>query len=211
MPAARLISVNRGRAADLMVGGRPARSAINKRPVEGPVAVTTLGLDGDDSVDRDNHGGVDQALYAYAREDLDWWTEQLGRELISGIFGENLTTAGLDVNAALIGEIWRVGETVVQVTLPRVPCVTFRSWLDEPHWVKRFAQAWPGAYLRVLSPGTVQAGSEVTVLTRPDQAVTVTESMRAAYGDQDVMRRLLELDGRAAKWDQIANAALSRA
>ena len=212
MPAARLISVNRGRAADLMVGGRPARSAIDKRPVEGPVAVTTLGLDGDDSVDRDNHGGVDQALYAYAREDLDWWTEQLGRELISGIFGENLTTAGLDVNAALIGEIWRVGETVVQVTLPRVPCVTFRSWLDEPHWVKRFAQAGrPGAYLRVLSPGTVQAGSEVTVLTRPDQAVTVTESMRAAYGDQDVMRRLLELDGRAAKWDQIANAALSRA
>ncbi len=212
MPAARVISVNRGQAADLVVGGRPARSAIDKRPAEGPVAVTALGLDGDDSVDRDNHGGVDQALYAYAREDLDWWTEQLGRELVSGIFGENLTTAGLDINGALIGEIWRVGETVVEVTLPRVPCVTFKSWLDEPHWVKRFAQAGrPGAYLRVLSPGTVQAGSEVTVLSRPDQAVTVTDSMRAAYGDQEVLVRLLKLDGRAAKWDQIANAAVSRA
>ncbi len=107
-------------------------------------------------MDQDNHGGVDQALYAYAREDLDWWTEQLGRELLNGIFGENLTTAGLDVNAALIGEIWRVGEAVVQVTLPRIPCVTFKSWLDEPHWVKRFAAGRrPGAYLRVLTAGTV--------------------------------------------------------
>jgi MOSC domain-containing protein YiiM len=184
-----------------MVGGRQARSAINKQPVTGAVAVGALGLDGDESVDRDNHGGADQAVYAYAREDLDWWTEQLGRELVSGIFGENLTTAGLDVNAALIGETWRVGDAVVQVTLPRVPCVTFLSWLDEPHWVRRFAQAGrPGAYLRVLTPGTVQAGAELAVLSRPAQAVTVAESMRAFYGDQEIMARLLQLDGRAAKW-----------
>ena len=115
--------------------------------MDGPVLALPSGLDGDEYVDRENHGGLDQALYAYAREDLDWWTEQLGRELVNGIFGENLTTSGIDVNAALIGETWRVGGAVVQVTLPRIPCVTFKSWLDEPHWVKRFAAGWPSRCL----------------------------------------------------------------
>jgi MOSC domain-containing protein YiiM len=212
MVNARVISVNRGPEADLIVGGKPARSGIDKRPVAGPVAVRTLGLAGDEYADKENHGGQDQAVYAYAREDLDWWTEQLGRELHNGAFGENLTTTGIDVSAALIGETWRVGTAVVQITSPRIPCVTFQSWLDEPHWVKRFAAARrPGAYLRVLTEGTVSAGDEVAVLDRPDRAVTVAESMRAYYGDREIMHRLLEVEGRGCKWDQIAAAVLSRA
>src|SRR5215469_18316314 len=154
MSGARVISVNRGKEADLRIDGRLSRSAIDKRPMAGPVAVGLLGLDGDECADKDNHGGPEQAVYAYAREDLDWWTEQLGRELRDGNFGENLTTAGIDVTDALIGEIWQVGTTVLQVTSPRIPCVTFKSWLDEPRWVKRFADAGrTGAYLRVLSEG----------------------------------------------------------
>jgi MOSC domain-containing protein YiiM len=212
MVNARVISVNRGREADLLVGGKPARSGIDKRPVAGPVPVRRLGLAGDEYADKENHGGQDQAVYAYAREDLDWWTEQLGRELRDGAFGENLTTGGIDVSGALIGETWRVGTAVVQITSPRIPCVTFRSWLDEPHWVKRFAAAGrPGAYLRVLTEGTVSAGDEAEVLGRPDRAVTVAESMRAYYGDREIMHRLLEVEGRGCKWDQIAAAVLSRA
>ncbi|HEY2074971.1 MAG TPA: MOSC domain-containing protein [Streptosporangiaceae bacterium] len=212
MSGARVISVNRGKEADLLIGGRPGRSAIDKRPVAGPVAVGPLGLDGDECADKQDHGGLEQALYAYAREDLDWWTEQLGRELTSGTFGENLTTAGIDVSAALIGETWRVGSALVQVTAPRIPCVTFKSWLDEPHWVKRFADAGrPGAYLRILSEGSVQAGDDLTVLSRPDQAVTVAESMRACYGDRELMTRLLQVAGRSSKWDEIAADVLSRA
>ena len=203
--------MNRGREADLLISGKPARSAINKRPVSDQVAVQLLGLDGDEQADKEHHGGREQALYAYAREDLDWWTEQLGRELTNGMFGENLTTAGIDVSAALIGETWRIGTALVQVTAPRIPCVTFKSWLDEPQWVKRFAAAGrPGAYLRVLSEGRLQAGDDLTVISRPDQPVTVAESMRAYYGDQEIMSKLLQVAGRGAKWDAIAADVLSR-
>jgi MOSC domain-containing protein YiiM len=212
MPAARVISVNRGREADLLIGGKPGRSAIFKRPVDDQVAVRLLGLDGDEQADKEDHGGLEQAVYAYAREDLDWWTEQLCRELPNGMFGENLTTAGIDVSSALIGETWRVGTALVQVTGPRIPCVTFKSWLDEPHWVRRFADAGrPGAYLRVLSEGNVRAGDDLTVLSRPDQPVTVAESMRAYYGDQEIMNRLLQVAGRGTKWDAIAADVLSQA
>jgi MOSC domain-containing protein YiiM len=212
MPGVRVISVNRGREADLLIAGRPARSAIDKRPASGPVEVGPLGLEGDTVADKVNHGGPEQAVYAYAREDLDFWTEQLARELPDGTFGENLTTAGIDVSAALIGETWRVGTVVLQITGPRIPCETFKSWLDEPRWVKRFAAVGrPGAYLRVLTPGTVEAGNDLVVLSRPDVAVTVAESMQAYYGDRELMGRLLAVGGRGAKWDEIAAAVLSRA
>ncbi len=212
MAAGRVISVNCGPEADLLIGGKPGRTAINKRPATGPVAVRMLGLDGDEYADKQNHGGTDQAVYAYAREDLDWWTEQLGRELRDGIFGENITTAGIDISSALIGETWQLGSAVVQITAPRIPCVIFKSWLDEPHWVKRFAAAGrPGAYLRVLTEGTVCAGDNLTVLSRSAEAVTVTESMQAYYGDREIMRRLLTVEGRGSKWDEIGAGVLSRA
>jgi MOSC domain-containing protein YiiM len=212
MAQSRVISVNRGPEADLVIGGKPGRTAIDKRPVAGPVAVGFLGLDGDQIADKENHGGADQAVYAYAREDLDWWVEQLGRELRNGLFGENVTTCGLDITGALIGETWRLGTAVVQVTYPRVPCQTFQSWLAEDHWVRRFARGGrPGAYLRVLTEGTVGPGDDVQVLDRPAGGVTVAESMRAYYGDRDIMRRLLTVEGRGQKWDQIGQHVLSRA
>jgi MOSC domain-containing protein YiiM len=212
MAHARVISVNRGPEADLTIGGRPGRSAIDKRPVAGPVAIRRLGLDGDDIADQENHGGTEQAVYAYAREDLDWWVEQLGRELPSGTFGENITTSGLEVSGALIGETWRLGTAVVQVTSARIPCLTFQSWLGEDHWVRRFARARrPGAYLRVLTEGVVSAGDEARVLSRPARQVTVAESMLAFYGDRAIMRRLLEVEGRNDRWDEIGQQVLSRA
>jgi MOSC domain-containing protein YiiM len=212
MANACVVSVNRGPEADLLVGGKPARTGINKQSAAGRVAVHSLGLAEDEYGDKENHGGVDQAVYAYAREDLDWWTERLGRELRNGLFGENITTAGIDISAALIGETWQLGSAVVQITTPRIPCVTFQSWMHEPHWVKRFADARrPGAYLRVLTEGSVCAGDELTVLTRPERAVTVAESMQAYYGDRGIMHRLLEVEGRGYKWDEIGAAVLSRA
>lgn len=212
MGSARVISVNRGTEADLVVGGRPARSAIDKRPVAGQVQVGTLGLDGDECADKVNHGGGEQAVCAYAREDLDWWVERLGRELHNGQFGENITTAGLDITGAVIGEKWQLGSAVVQITSPRIPCVTFQSWMGEDHWVKRFAAAGrPGAYLRVLTPGTVSAGDDALVLDRPGQRVTIAEAMLAFYGDQDLLRRLLEVEGRGEKWDEIGRRILRTA
>jgi MOSC domain-containing protein YiiM len=212
MAKARVISVNSGREADLVVAGKPARTAIDKRPVAGQVRVGMLGLDGDEYADKEHHGGVDQALYAYAREDLDWWVERLGRELGNGQFGENITTMGLDVTGAAIGETWRIGTAVVQVTSPRIPCVTFQSWMGEDHWVKRFAAAGrPGAYLRVITPGRVSAADEAKVVGRPPARVTLAESMLAYYGDEDIMRRLLGVEGRGEKWDMIGRRVLGAA
>jgi MOSC domain-containing protein YiiM len=212
MASAYIVSVNRGPEQDTLVAGKAARTGINKQPVTGRAAVGPEGLAGDESADKANHGGRDQAVYAYAREDLDWWSALLGRELRDGLFGENITTAGLDVSGALIGEVWQLGTAVVQVTAPRIPCVTFQSWLGEPHWVKRFAAARrPGAYLRVLTEGTAGAGDALAVLHRPGQAVTVAESMEAYYGDREIMHRLLTVEGRGDKWDQIGAAVLSRA
>ena len=211
MASGRVISVNTGRASDAEWAGRLKRTAIDKRPAAGPVRVGRLGVAGDEQVDKENHGGYEQALYVYAREDLDWWVEQLGRELPDGTFGENITTAGLDISGALIGETWRLGTALVQVTSPRVPCVVFAGWMGERHWVKRFADAGrPGAYLRVLKEGAAGRGDPVEVVDQPAERVTVAESMRAFYGDADLMRRLLAVEGRGARWDEIAPSVLGR-
>jgi MOSC domain-containing protein YiiM len=207
MASARVISVNTGAVRALPLGGQP--SGIDKRPVRGAVRVGAGGLAGDEHGDLEVHGGADQAVYSYAREDLDWWTEQLGRELRNGEFGENVTTGGLDLAAALIGETWRLGTAIVQVTAPRIPCGTFRNWMDEPGWVKRFAAAGrTGAHVRVLEEGSVAAGDDIEILARPDQRVTVAESVRAYYGDQVLMRKLLTVPGRGDKWTAIAERVL---
>jgi MOSC domain-containing protein YiiM len=210
--SARVISVNAGRCRDADWAGKLGRTAIDKRPVRARVAVGRLGLGGDEQVDKPAHGGPEKALYAYAREDLDFWVEQLRRELVNGLFGENVTTAGLDVSGALIGEIWQLGSATVQVTGPRIPCVVFAGWMGERHWAKRFADARrPGAYLRVLREGAVAAGDPVEILSRPGERVTVAESMTAFYGDAELMRRLLRVEGRGLEWDEIAPGVLGRA
>jgi MOSC domain-containing protein YiiM len=205
MGIARVVSVNTGRARDAP-WGRMKHTAIDKRPVAGQVPVSPLGLDGDEQADRGDHGGTEQAVYAYAREDLDWWEGQLGRELRDGAFAENVTTEGLDVTGALIGETWRLGSAVVQVTSPRIPCSVFKGWMDEKGWVKRFAAAArPGAYLRVLRPGTVEAGSEAELLSRPERSVTVAAAMRGYHErDAGVIAAMLAVPGHNRRWDAFA-------
>ena len=158
-------------------------TAIDKRPAAGKVKVTKYGLRGDVQADRKHHGGVDKALYAYSQADADYWSQQLGRELPPGWFGENLRIEGLDVNAARIGEVWRIGDMVtVEVTMPRTPCQTFARWVggaEEKGWVKRFSdERRLGPYLRVTKTGTIAAGDPVTVVSVPD-APTIIEVYRA--------------------------------
>ncbi|GAB3829184.1 MOSC domain-containing protein [Kribbella italica] len=159
-------------------------TAIDKRPQHGRVRVGELGLAGDSVCDTANHGGPDQAVYAYAEEDARWWSEQLGREIPSGLFGENLRTEGVEVTNALLGEVWRIGDEVeVQVRAPRIPCITFQHRMGIPGWVKRFHQAnRSGVYLKVLTTGTIAAGDPVTVLSRPDHEVTVGVMFEAQDG-----------------------------
>lgn len=181
-----------------------AVTGIDKQPADGPVAVRApgtegtgeVGLAGDRVYDVKHHGGPDRAVYAYAREDLDFWAAELGRPLANGTFGENLTTEGLDVSGALIGERWRIGRDVLlEVSCPRIPCGTFEGWLAQRGWIKRFTgAARPGAYLRVISPGEVRAGDQVTVEHRPGHDVTIALAFRAGTTEPGLLPRLLAAD-----------------
>ncbi|MFE5307930.1 MOSC domain-containing protein [Isoptericola sp. NPDC056605] len=152
-------------------------TAIDKRPVEGRVKARPYGLYADVQADRANHGGLDQAVYAYAQEDADWWGAQLGYEVTPGLFGENLRTRGLEVSGAVVGEQWRVGTALLEATVPRTPCQTFARRLGSPpRWVRRFTQAnRTGAYLRVVENGDLGAGDEVEVVHRPSHGVTLAD------------------------------------
>lgn len=150
-------------------------TAIDKRPVEGPVKVRKLGLHGDLQANRVHHGGEDQAIYAYSQADADYWAAQLNRDLPPGIFGENLRVLGIDATGAVIGERWKVGLDVeLEVTSPRTPCATFQRRLGEPQWVKRFTQEGRvGAYLRVVQTGTIRAGDHIHRTFVPRHGVTI--------------------------------------
>ena len=151
------------------------------------------GVLGDFIGDRKHHGGDDQAVYAVAREEMDWWGGQLSRQLDDGMFGENLTTVGLDVDHAVIGTRWEVGEAVLEVTGPRIPCGTFRMHMAERGWLKRYvAHGLSGAYLKVVTPGVIRAGDAVHVLDAPAHGVDVPTVFRAFYDDREAMRAVLE-------------------
>ena len=155
-------------------------SAIDKRPVDGPVSVHRLGLAGDVQVDHKHHGGPRAGRLRVRREDMATWAERLGRALPPGSFGENLTLSGLDVTEARIGERWRIGTVTLEVGDVRIPCNTFQTWLQEAGWVRRFtAEGRPGAYLRVIEQGTLQAGDQVEVIETRDHDVTVGLMFRA--------------------------------
>ncbi|TMS00239.1 MOSC domain-containing protein [Nonomuraea basaltis] len=208
----RILSVNMGKTVDAEWAGKTGRTAIDKRAVTHRVGVLANGLAGDERADRESHGSPDHAVYSYAREDYDWWEGELGRELRDGRFGENLTTSGLDVNGAMIGERWRVGGAVLEVTGPRTPCVVFRNWMDEPGWLKRFTDAArPGAYLKVVELGELGAGDEVEIVSRPEAGVTVADWFRARHGDKDALRRILAVPGHHSRWDEMAEKVLGTA
>ncbi|MDX3527801.1 MOSC domain-containing protein [Streptomyces sp. ID05-39B] len=198
----RLLSVNVGRPKAVPYTDQPeGLTGIDKRPVEGPVRVAApgpkgvagSGLAGDAVCHRRHHGGDDQAVYAVAREDLDDWERELGRTFADGAFGENLTTTGLDVSGARIGERWRIGpQVVLEVTSGRIPCRTFQGHVGEKGWVRRFTQkAATGAYLRVIVPGEIRAGDPMEIVHLPEHEVTARMEFQATTTHRELLPQLL--------------------
>jgi MOSC domain-containing protein YiiM len=212
----RVVSVNVGKPKAAAWAGAIGKTAIDKRSVVGPVAVHELGLEGDQVADTGDHGGIHQAVYAFAQEDLDLWTERLGEPVRPGMFGENLTTVGIDVNEAVLGEQWRIGSALLSPCDVRIPCNTFKGWMgregfDNSVWVKRFAaENRPGPYLRVLETGRLQAGDEIEVVERPEHGVTVSMMFRACMGEPELLPLLLDVPGLAERVYDAVRFSLDR-
>jgi MOSC domain-containing protein YiiM len=178
-----VLSVNVAEIREVPRGGKMVPTGIWKVPVDGRVAVRGVNIEGDEQADRAVHGGPDKALYAYAREDTDWWERELERELPHGAFGENLTLRGVDVSGALIGERWRIGTVLLEVSEPRFPCWKLGVRFGDPRMLKRFSAALrPGAYLR------------------PDHDLTIADFARAYLDDRDALPRLLEVPAVSKMW-----------
>lgn len=194
-----MLSLNVGRGAPSGDRAAPV-TGIDKRPVE-QIEVREpghkkdglgSGVVGDVVGDQRHHGGSTQAVYAYPREDQQWWAEQIGRPIDPGGFGENLTTVGIDATHALVGEVWRVGSAVLRVEVPRIPCSTLARHIGEPRWVKRFAEPGrTGAYLSVVAPGPIHTGDSIEI-ERPDHDIDLLSVFRAVMGDLSIARRVLD-------------------
>jgi MOSC domain-containing protein YiiM len=197
-----LVSVNVGRPRTVEHRGRAVTTAIWKRPVTGRVEVRGVNIDGDGQADRSVHGGVDKAVYAYAQEDYEWWGRELGTEgLAPGTFGENLTVVGIDLAAAEVGERWRVGAALLEVSEPRFPCFKLGIRMGDPRFLKRFAAARrPGTYLRIVEEGDLGAGDLVEVVARPRHGVTIGLFAEAFLGDHGRLDELLAADALSETW-----------
>jgi MOSC domain-containing protein YiiM len=209
MPHILAVSVGGPRAFDYH--GRPARSAIWKSPVSGRVAARGVNLAGDDQADRQAHGGPDKAVYAYAVEDARWWEAKEGRPFAAAEFGENLTTEGIDVNGALVGERWSVGSAVFEISEPRVPCWRLGVRMNDPTFIRRFTEALrPGAYMRIVKEGDVAAGDTIEVVEKPEHDLSVRDVFRIYTRDRDETGRLIAVAQMSAAWRRWAEDMLQR-
>ena len=174
--------------------GSEGRTGIDKRPTDEKVKFENDGVAGDVVVDRKHHGGYDKAVYAYAREDAIWWEAQIGREINNGGFGENLTTEGIDVNAAKIGERWQIGSVILEVSEPRIPCRVFAGFWDRATLIKDFTDARrSGAYLRIIQEGEISAGDEIKVIHRPEHDVSIKDIFDAKAGERGKIAQLKQV------------------
>jgi MOSC domain-containing protein YiiM len=197
----RVLSVNVGGVRKFDYHGRPAQSAIWKSPVTGRVAARGVNLAGDRQADLEAHGGFDKAVYAYSAEDQRWWAGEIGRPLSYGEFGENLTTEGIELNDALVGERWQIGSGVFEVSEPRIPCWRLAVRMNDEAFPRRFTKALrPGTYLRIVVEGDVGAGDEIRVLEKPDHDLTIRDVFRIYTRDRDEVPRLLAIPQLSESW-----------
>jgi MOSC domain-containing protein YiiM len=201
MGIGRVLSINVGTPRAFDHHGRPAQSAIWKTPVSGRVAARGVNLEGDQQADREAHGGHHKAVYAYAVEDQRWWEGELGTALPPGAFGENLTTENVQVNDALIGERWRIGSAVFEVSEPRIPCWRLGVRMNDEAFPRRFSKALrPGSYLRIVAEGDVGARDEIAVVSKPDHDLTVRDVFRIYTRDRGEAERLLGVAQLSVAW-----------
>lgn len=191
--------------------GSEGRTGIDKRSVTGAIEFKNNGVVGDRVIDTNVHGGYEQAVYAYALEDAQWWEKEINEEIPAGRFGENLTTEGIDVNAALIGERWKIGSVILEVSQPRIPCRVFAGFWKRATLIKDFTQAArPGAYLRIIQEGTAQAGDLVEVIFKPDHKISISDLFAAKSGERSKINEIKEVPQLSAEFKEWSEKIATR-
>lgn len=179
----KLLSVNVARPKRVRHSGRAVRTSIFKEPVSGRVAVRRRNVEGDEQADLSVHGGPDKAVYAYDIGGYEHWCRELSRELPFGQFGENLTVEGMPETEVRIGDIYRVGTALLQVSAPRSPCFKLALKMGLPRFPRAFlASGRTGFYLRVLEEGEIGVGDAIELVSQDPRGVTVGQMTRFAYG-----------------------------
>ncbi len=209
---AQCTSINIGTIREVPYLRRTETTAIFKEPTSATVTVTTDAFGDDRQADLDAHGGPDRIAYAYASEDLDWWADKLDREVPPGSMGENLTTTGLDITHAVIGEQWRIGSVTFQVCGLRTPCFKLGIRMGIPRFATQFADAGrPGAYLRVTQAGSMNVGDPIEVVDRPTHGVTMAMLADAYHRDPSLAARILEAPELEDGWREWAQEQVGAA
>jgi MOSC domain-containing protein YiiM len=190
--------------------GSEGRTGIDKRSVEGAIEFSNESVAGDVIVDRKHHGGYHQAVYAYALEDAKWWEQKLGISLAYGKFGENLTTSGIDVSGATIGERWKIGSVVLEVSEPRIPCRVFAGFWERPTLIQEFMnENRSGSYLRIIEEGMASSGDKIEIIFRPDHGVTITDLFAARRGDRGRISEINAVPQLSQSWRDWSDRILS--
>lgn len=206
----KIFSVNIAKRQRLNIPDNIVETGIYKKPITNKVAITKFGIEGDTIVDQTVHGGLDQAIYIYCLEDYQWWSQQLGREITPGTFGENLTISGFDVDNFVIGDRLQINNVLLEISAPRTPCFKLAAVMNDPTFGKKFAKAAkPGAYARVLNEGELEIGDAITLIKTNQNYPTVKEifiEWHSKKPSMDIFTRALEAPlanvhrGKIQKW-----------
>ena len=209
----KLVSVNVSAPRPISYDGKTVMTGIFKEPVAGRVKLHTLGLDGDAQADLECHGGIYKAVYTYPFEHYDYWARELGRnDFAFGQFGENLTVAGFSEDDVHVGDMFRVGDALLEVTQPRVPCFKLAYKLGVPDFPKRFTHSGrTGFYQRVLAEGEVGAGDAIERVKTDPRGVTVRDMMRIMHIDREdfsLMEKAVGIPALTPSWREELKARL---
>lgn len=207
----KVISVNIGAVREVEHNGRLVETGIFKRPTTQTQRVEGVHIGSDVQADTQAHGGYDKAIYAYAAEDYNWWTDELGQDLDAAFFGENLTTEGIDVSAALVGDRWRIGTALLEVSEPRVPCFKLGIRTGVSRIQQRFSKAdRPGAYLRIIEAGELTVGDAITVTPAEEPSISMADVAAIHNRDRGSASRMLSVAGLSDAWRRWAAVAVEQ-
>lgn len=206
-----IISINVGLSREFDYNGSTEKSAIWKDPINGEVYAKGINLDGDEQADRKAHGGYDKAVYAYAMEDITWWEKKLHRKITPGMFGENLTLSSVQTNSALIGEKWKVGETILEVSEPRIPCWRLGVKFDDENFPKVFTKALrPGTYLRIIEEGALNVGDKIEIISKPSHSLSIRDVFEIYSKKQKHAVKILQASEISDAWKLWAENTIQR-